>query len=334
LAAGLVQAVLGAATAGFAAIVGRRVVSPLTGIIAAFGVALYPNLVFHTAAMLSETLYNFFFLAFLAVLLVRPWPSGLSARRVSAAAVLFGFAVLVRPISLAVLPVLLIVWWASTHSWRTALRWTALTLGIVIALVLPWTIRNEVRMHAFIPLSTNTGDNLCIGHNPKSRGAFGFFEECNSGQGVQFGTKSEIRNDRIKTREAIRYIEHHLSREPWLVTRRAYYMFRRDDDGVQAVRSYGADRWMSRDTVLWLSRLANSVYAVVAVVGLVGLVRLTLSRRPDALLIVLSALATVAVPLAFFGDSRFKVPAMPMLIIAAAAAVTRFEPRPVEEPAA
>ena len=140
-----------------------------------------------------------------------------------------------------------------------------------------------------------------------------------------------------KTRKAVKYIEHHLSREPWLVTRRAYYMFKRDDDGVQAVRSYGADKWMSRDTVLWLSRLANSVYAVVAIVGLVGLVRLTLSRRPDALLLVLSALATVAVPLAFFGDSRFKVPAMPLLIIAAAAAVTRFEPRPAppsEVPAA
>ena len=200
LAAGLVQAVLGAATAGFAAIVGRRIVSPLTGIIAAFGVALYPNLVFHTAAMLSETLYNFFFLAFLAVLLARPWPSGLSARRVSAAAVLFGSRGL-GPAHLARgLPVLLIVWWVSTHSWRTALRWTALTLGIVIAMVLPWTIRNEVRMHAFIPLSTNTGDNLCIGHNPKARRGLRVVRECNSGQGVQFGTKSEIRNDRIKTR--------------------------------------------------------------------------------------------------------------------------------------
>ena len=81
-------------------------VAPLAGILAAFGLALYPNLVFHTGALLSETLYNFLFLAFLAVLLARPWPDGLTARRVAGAAVLFGLAVLVRPISLAVLPVL------------------------------------------------------------------------------------------------------------------------------------------------------------------------------------------------------------------------------------
>ena len=51
------------------------------------------------------------------------------------------------------------------------------------------------------------------------------------------------------------------------------------------------------------------------------------STTPEAMLLVLSALATVAVPLVFFGDSRFKVPAIPLLIVAAAAAVTRFEPR-------
>ena len=100
-------------------------------------------------------------------------------------------------------------------------------------------------MHAFIPLSTNTGDNLCIGHNPRSRGAFGLFEECNSGQGVQFGTKSEIRNDRIKTRKALKYIEHHLGREPWLVTRRAYYMFKRDHDGCAGAAVLRSDKWMS-----------------------------------------------------------------------------------------
>ena len=326
LAAGLIQAVLGALTAAFAAIVGRRLVSPRAGILAAIGIAIYPNLVFHTGAMLSETLYNFLFLAFLAVLLERPWPAGLSNQRITAAAVLYGLAVLVRPISLVIVPVLLIVWYMSTRSWSRALRWTGLTVGIVVALILPWTIRNEVRMHAFVALSTNTGDNLCIGHHPGANGAFALAEACNSGEGVQFGTRSEIRNDQVKTRKTLRYIAHHVGREPWLVTQRAYYMFERDDDALRAVQSYGMDPWISAKATLWLSRLANTFYAVVAILGLIGLIRLALSRRPDRLLLVLSALATVAVPLAFFGDSRFKVPAMPLLVIAAAAALSRFEP--------
>jgi len=326
LAAGLVQAVLGAATVAFGAVIARRAVSARAGVVAGFGLALYPNLVFHSGALLSETLYNFLFLGFLTALLVLPWPAGLNNRRVAGAAVLFGLAVLVRPISLAVLPVLLVVWWASARSWASALRWTAITLAVVAALILPWTVRNAVRMHAFIPLSTNTGDNFCIGHHDGATGGFDLNKACNSGEGVQFGSRSEVRNDRIKTSRSLRYLSHHLGREPWLVTRRAYYMFERDDDALRAVQSYGLDRWIGRGAERALADLANGVYIVVGLLGALGLLRLTLSRRPAALLIVLSALATVAVPLAFFGDARFKVPVMPLLVIAAAAAVSRFDP--------
>ena len=41
-------------------------------------------------------------------------------------------------------------------------------------------------------------------------------------------------------------------------------------------------------------------------------------RRPEDLFLVGSALMTALVPLAFFGDTRFKVPVIPLLIIAAA----------------
>ena len=330
LAAGLVQAVLGAATALFGALIGRRLISPRAGVLAAFGLALYPNLVFHSGALLSETLYNFLFMAFLATLFGQRWSGGLTVRRVIGAAVLFGLAVLVRPISLAVLPVLLIAWWLSTRSWRVALRLTGITTAVVIALIAPWTVRNALRMDAFIPISTNTGDNLCIGHHPGAGGAFELTESCNSGEGVQFGFRSEVRNDRIKTREAFRYIGAHLSREPWLVWRRAYFMFIHDGDhdAVLAVESYRADRWIDPDVERVLFRLADVVYVPVALLGLVGLLRLALSRRPEAILLVLSALVTAAVPLAFFGDSRFKVPVMPLLIVAAAAAVCRFSPDP------
>ena len=56
----------------------RRIAGPVAGIVAACIYALYPNLVFHTGVLMSETLYIFLFLAFLAVLLWRPWPDGLS----------------------------------------------------------------------------------------------------------------------------------------------------------------------------------------------------------------------------------------------------------------
>ena len=58
-------------------------------------------------------------------------------------------------------------------------------------------------------------------------------------------------------------------------------------------------------------------------IGLVGMAR---RRRPEDVLLVGSAVMTAVVPLAFFGDSRFKVPVIPLLIIAAATLAANREP--------
>ena len=121
---------------------------------------------FHTGVLMSETLYIFLFAAFLTVLLWRPWPEGLSGRRVLAASVVLGLAILVRPISIVIVPALFLVWWWDQRDWRVALKWFGLAVAGVAICVLPWTVRNYVRMDGFVPLSTNTGDNLCMGHKP------------------------------------------------------------------------------------------------------------------------------------------------------------------------
>jgi hypothetical protein len=335
---GLVQAAIGAAGVALGAVIARRMVGPIAGIVAAFGLALYPNLVFHTGVLLSETLYNFLFMAFLFVLLVRPWPSGLTAPRIAGAAVLLGLAILVRPISVAILPVLAIVWWVQVRDWRTVLRWTGITIAVVIACILPWTIRNAIRMHAFVPISTNTGDNLCIGHSPQATGGFSFSEACNTGEGVQSGTKAELRSDHTKTSRGLRFFRQRIGHEPYLIGQRTIDMFENDHDAVSAAESYRctvcsekerrAANFMSAGTRRLLIRVADISYYVVGAVGLIGLARLAWSGRPDRLLLVLSGLATAAVPiLFFFGDPRFKVPVMPLVVIAAACAVTRWPRR-------
>jgi hypothetical protein len=79
---------------------------------------------------------------------------------------------------------------------------------------------------------------------------------------------------------------------------------------------------MHPDTERRLRRVADATYVLVAAAGLVGVVRLVRSRWADGLLVVLAGVATAVVPLLFFGDPRFKVPVVPILCIAAAAAVT------------
>jgi 4-amino-4-deoxy-L-arabinose transferase-like glycosyltransferase len=322
-----VQAVIGAASIVLAAFVARRLAGPLAGVAAAVAFALYPNLIFHTGAVLGETLYNALFLAFLAVLFARPWTVRFSTRRALACGVLLGLAVMVRPISLAVVPVIALCWLLDRKDHAVVARWTvAFVAGIGLCIV-PWTIRNAVRLDAFVPISTNTGDNLCIGHADGATGAFASLEACDTDYEFLDGLPAELGSDREKRKIAIQGALDNLDREPWLLWRRTYFMWVRDGDhdALFAVQSYRQDRWMAISTEARLIWIADRIYWLVTALGIAGSVALVRHRRPDGLALVGCALMTAAVPLLFFGDSRFKVPVMPLLIIAAATLLRRPE---------
>ncbi|MCU1498682.1 MAG: glycosyl transferase [Acidimicrobiales bacterium] len=316
----LVQAVLGAATVALGALVARAVAGRRAGVVAAVGLAVYPNLVYHSGAVLGETLYNFLFLGFLAVAATARWPQGLTTRRLLAAGALLGLAVMVRPISLAVVPVVALAWWMATRDGRFVRRATLLLLATVAGCIVPWTIRNAARMDAFVPISTNTGDNLCIGYADGANGAFHPRAACDTRASLLDGPSGEVAADKEKQQTALDAIRDHPGRQPGQVWKRFWYMWIRDGDhdGVLAVQSYRSDRFLGIRTEANLARGADIAYWLLVPVGLLGLAALVRRRRGLDLLLVGSAVATALVPLAFFGDSRFKVPVIPLLIIIAA----------------
>jgi len=320
LVAGLVQALLGAASIGLVASVAKRLAGTTAALLGAVLYALYPNLIFHTGALLGETLYNFLFLAFLALLLSRPWDAAFSTARILGCGVLLGLAVMVRPISLAVIPIVALCWLWSRKDYRVTLRFTVVLVIGVVACIVPWTIRNEIRLHALVPISTNTGDNLCIGHADGATGAFQPVDACQTHFDFKDGIPAELGSDKEKQRIALRGMVDHLDREPWLLWRRTYYMWVRDGDhdGLFAVQEYRHNRWMALPTESRLIWIADRYYWLVVAAGLVGLVQLTRRKEPEAFVLVGSTIMTAAVPLMFFGDQRFKVPVIPLLIIAAA----------------
>ncbi|MCB0959420.1 MAG: hypothetical protein KDB04_07840 [Acidimicrobiales bacterium] len=333
LAVAYVQVVLGTASIVLCAHVARRLAGPVAGVVAAAVFGIYPNLIFHTGVVLGETLYNFLFLAFLATLLHRPWTVAFTTRRALACGLLLGLAIMVRPISLAVIPVVIGCWVLARKDHAVVLRWSAALLVGVVACIAPWTIRNAVRLHAFVPISTNTGDNLCIGHADGATGAFQTLEACQTDHEFLDGLPAELASDKEKQRIAVRGFIDNLDREPWLLWSRTYYTWIRDGDhdALFAVQLYRQDRWMAIPTESRLIRLADAIYWLVVAAGLVGCVQLVRSRRPEALALVGCALMTALVPLAFFGDQRFKVPVIPMLIIAGATLLHRPDPLPPPE---
>jgi len=79
---------------------------------------------------------------------------------------LWGFALMTNPSLASLLPVLL--GWAAYRAWRQGpvrLGRPALAAGVVILCCLPWTIRNYIDLHRFIPLRSNLPFELWIGNN-------------------------------------------------------------------------------------------------------------------------------------------------------------------------
>jgi Dolichyl-phosphate-mannose-protein mannosyltransferase len=314
--------VLSVATIGLVFALARRLAGNAVGLVAAGIWALWPNLVFHSAIVLTETLFLFLFVLLLLVALADPAVARAPGkRRLVAIGVLFGLCVLVRPVSLVAAPAFLVLWWGPavrTVVWRGALAGLA-----AVAVMLPWAVRSTLVMDEPVALSLNLGDNLCLGHNPGASGGFGDVgEHCFTAEGLQ-RPESETRRQSENIERTLDYIRD----EPATTLRRtvtkARITLEDDADGLDVAEDFGARPIVAEGTRDALELAANGFYAVVAVAGLAGAVILV--RRSDpgrrGLFLVVVGLVQLASPLATFGDPRFKMPLYPTLAVGAAVAL-------------
>jgi 4-amino-4-deoxy-L-arabinose transferase-like glycosyltransferase len=148
LAVRLVQVLLGPVTIVLTWQLGRRMFSPRVGLVAAFVVAVYPLAWQFEELLYSESLATPLTVGAL-ILILTGVPS---ARRAAAAGVVTGLALLVRPSSEFVLLGALVCWSVSV-GWRRGIPLTLLAAALAVLVVAPWTIRNAVVLHGFVPIS-------------------------------------------------------------------------------------------------------------------------------------------------------------------------------------
>lgn len=320
VAAGMLNAALAVATVALIGLIGRRLAGWRVGVVAAALAAVFPNQIFYTAAILSETLFNFLLVASLAILVWRR-SDQLRMHHVLLAGLVLGLAALTRPIALFVVPFAALAWWLCHTGWRTALRHAlVLGLGVVIVLV-PWAIRNWVRLDEPVAIATSTGDNLCIGHNPEATGAFQLTEHCHEGVPLRFSTAAELERDETLRSRALEYVLDHPEREIPLLWWRAFHTYKTDDDGLEVVESYGDDEFIGSRMRDVLATVANAFYFGVLGLAAMGTAVLWSRRHPARMLYFAWAAAMAVSPLAFFGDPRFKVPFALLCVVPAAATI-------------
>lgn len=165
LAARLVQGIVGGALICFLIYrIGRRVVDEDTGLVAAGLAAVYGYFIYYNAALMTETFFIVAVLLSLHLSLeIKEQPTLL---RWLGLGLTLGLATLLRQTILVFVPFLLL--WLFWELKKANVRWWyfAVPVVVMILLVAPWTIRNYVVFHQFLPLNSNAGYALYASNHP------------------------------------------------------------------------------------------------------------------------------------------------------------------------
>jgi 4-amino-4-deoxy-L-arabinose transferase-like glycosyltransferase len=147
------------------AAIGDKAFGKPTGKAAAWAWAFCPTAVYYSVIWVWDTSLAGLWMAllFAATLWLRgsdrmSWWIGYGA--------LWGVAALINPSLLSVLP-FLALWamWPLRHRWAHSAKLAAASAVIFVACIAPWSVRNYLVFHQFIPLRSNFGLELWLGNN-------------------------------------------------------------------------------------------------------------------------------------------------------------------------
>ncbi len=291
----LAQAGLSAATVALVWWLGRRVFSPRAGLVAAGLCALYPFAFFFVVTPLTETLFSFWLLLFLALYAAAEGPALELAAGLAA-----GAAAMCRPVA-AGFAALLCIWGLVAPGRRR--RALLLALGVALT-VMPWTARNLADFGRLIPLTTRGGYELYVGNGPGATGGSGGHHS----RGVDIRLPNDLRpglDDAARGQELMRRALAHIAAEPGrflaLLPAKVWNMWR--------------PTWAEASLKNWL--LAGLPYVLILALAAVGLwVRPW--QRPAWFLAGLLLYYLVFHAL-FFGIIRYRAPVEPVLCLWAGA---------------
>ncbi|HZC44742.1 MAG TPA: glycosyltransferase family 39 protein [Acidobacteriaceae bacterium] len=230
---------------------------------------------------------------------------GRTLRRWVIFGVLWGVLALSNPSLLLFLPACGLWVLHGTGHWRRQAGYASISALVFILCISPWTIRNALAFHRFIPMRANFGAELYLGNGP---GAMGFLMEYNHpyeapDQLRLYKQMGEVEYAQMRGRLAKKYIENH----PGLFFRnslkRLYFFW------VSVPHPTG-DAWFIEPV-----RVTNFAFASLA--GLLGLALALKRRMPAAWLF---AWAFLLIPLIYYFvtvHARFRNPLEPLIAILA-----------------
>jgi 4-amino-4-deoxy-L-arabinose transferase-like glycosyltransferase len=300
----IAQACLGALGIWLVAAIAARAGGPRAAVVAAAVAAVYPPLVAMPAYMFSETLFSTLALA-AALALQR------GARREAEGAILTAASILTRPMLLFFVP-LEMLWLA----WRGGIVRAVLFCALVIACIVPWTIRNHGVSGRWIAIASEGGVTFWTGNHPLAIGEGDFAANPDLKRDYlalrsRYPALREEQMEPVYYGEALAWIRAHPWRWLTLEARKLFYLL------VPIGPSYRLH------SLRYYAASAVS-YALLLPAALIGAWRMGARRRLAPGLWLLGAAAVVA-SLVFFPQERFRIPVIDPVLVVCAGALFPFE---------
>jgi hypothetical protein len=292
-------AVLASGSIVLVGVLAERHLGPGVGVAPAWIAALLPTLLYYDGRLRSEPAVILLLLLF-ACLWSRP-----GARRLEPviAGGCLGLASLGRP-ELLLLPfVLATIGWMRGDRAR-AIRRAALLAPGILALLVPWTMRNHGVTGAWTIVSANGGYNFWKSFNAVTDGS----------QVPLYASpwdgSAAIGSEAVGYREGIAFIRERPLRSALLAPAKVAHLFGPERDFLSDLRQ-GHVPSVPAAVVAGFAALQNAAWFALLAAGLYALAG---PRRSDAKDVVVAVLAVLVLThLVFFGDDRFHVLLLPFL---------------------
>jgi 4-amino-4-deoxy-L-arabinose transferase-like glycosyltransferase len=320
LSARLLNVVAGSVTVVLLYLLGARAFNRRAGLLATALLAVFPGQVFATSLVMTEPLFTVLFVLVLTVAVYtvlgegdgRPWQALLIGVLIGAAALVRGEALLLA----AIIPALILL---RRRFRRVALaRSSLLVLGAAVV-ILPWTARNIVKMHAPIIISTSATEALWVGHHDGANGRIADFTVAEAFAGMA-NPDYEAKTNNEALKQALRFIRSNPVEEVRLVPRRFVALYA--GDGA-SIAWHDNPSTLSLDGARLAGRLSDWYYWIVGGIAALGLPAwLSLRDQRKGLLAAVVGCWTLLFSVVFFGDERFHFAIMPIFCLWAAVSLT------------
>ncbi len=291
LAVRIVQALLGAFQCVLAHLIFRQLFREKVFNMAGYITCFYLPIIVSTLEILSETLFTFILLAGVYLILLGP-----SRKKLFLSGIIWGVALLTKPISAFFMPFLF--YWLLKREKNAFLKSALVLSAGIILILLPWSVRNYTKLHAFVPFSNIGGISLYSSYILAERG-FGYVMSPGRFDDEYQKLQSETERNKYLIKKTVAYVLKHPVRTAQIALLKPLYFFY-PFDGYWYPFSFGSKY--------------NIFFGTIFVFAIIGMLTRISEDNMNLNLVYFLLIAFIIGIIVFQGLPRYRLPIDPFLI--------------------